>query len=132
MNGRSDEQTVGQTDSWMNRQLDEQTVGRTDSWTNRQLDKHSWTNRQMDEQTVGRTNSWMNRQLDEQTVRQIDSQMNGWMNADETQWKGINRKRSPRWQHLSRLKASAFFSLQKKFSCYETQQLILGIGNAIL
>ncbi len=28
------------------------------------------------------------------------------------QWKGINRKQSTRWQHLSRLKASAFFSLQ--------------------
>jgi len=35
------------------------------------------------------------------------------------------------WQHLSRLKASAFFSLQKKISCYETQQLILGTGTAI-
>jgi len=32
---------------------------------------------------------------------------------------------------LSRLKASAFFSLQKFFSCYETQQLILGTGTAI-
>jgi hypothetical protein len=29
-----------------------------------------------------------------------------------TQWEGINRKQSTRWQHLSRLKASAFFSLQ--------------------
>jgi hypothetical protein len=47
------------------------------------------------------------------------------------QWKGINRKQSTRCQHLSRLKASAFFSLQKIFSCYETQQLILGTGNAI-
>ncbi len=47
------------------------------------------------------------------------------------QWKGINRKQGTRWQHLSRLKASAFFSLQKKFSCYETQQLILGTGTAI-
>jgi hypothetical protein len=28
------------------------------------------------------------------------------------QWKGINCKQSTRWQHLSRLKASAFFSLQ--------------------
>jgi hypothetical protein len=43
----------------------------------------------------------------------------------------INTKQSTRWQHLSRLKASAFFSLQKKFSCYETQQLILGTGTAI-
>jgi hypothetical protein len=48
------------------------------------------------------------------------------------QWKGINRKQSTRWQHLSRLKASAFFSLQKFFSCcYETQSLILGTGTAI-
>jgi hypothetical protein len=47
------------------------------------------------------------------------------------QWKGINRKQSTRWQHLSRLKASAFFSLQKKISCYETQRLILGTGTAI-
>ncbi len=46
-------------------------------------------------------------------------------------WKGINRKQSTRWQHLSWLKASAFFSLQKKFCCYETQQLILGTGTAI-
>ncbi len=49
----------------------------------------------------------------------------------QTQWKGINRKQSTRWQHLSRLKASASFSLPKKFSCYETQQLILGTGTAI-
>jgi len=27
-------------------------------------------------------------------------------------WKGINRKQSTRWQHLTRLKANAFFSLQ--------------------
>ncbi len=47
------------------------------------------------------------------------------------QWKGINRKQSTRWQHLSRLKASAFFSLQNFFTCYETQQLILGTGTAI-
>jgi hypothetical protein len=47
------------------------------------------------------------------------------------QWEGINRKQSTRWQHLSRLKASAFFSSQKNFSCYETQQLILGTGTAI-
>ena len=47
------------------------------------------------------------------------------------QWKGITRKQSAGWQHLSKLKASAFFSLQKKFSCYETQQLILGTSAAI-
>ncbi len=46
-------------------------------------------------------------------------------------WKGINRKQSTRWQHLSRLKASVFFSLQKILSCYETQLLILGTGTAI-
>jgi hypothetical protein len=44
---------------------------------------------------------------------------------------GINHKQSTRWQHLSRLEASAFFSLQNFFSCYETQQLILGTGTAI-
>ncbi len=47
------------------------------------------------------------------------------------QWKGINRKQSTRWQHLSRLKARVFLSLQKKISCYETLELILGTGNAI-
>ena len=47
------------------------------------------------------------------------------------QWKGINRKQSTKWQHLSQLKASAFFSLQNVFTCYETQQLILGTGTAI-
>jgi hypothetical protein len=47
------------------------------------------------------------------------------------EWKGINRKQNTRWQHLSWLKASAFFSLQNKFSCYKTQQLILGTGIAI-
>jgi hypothetical protein len=46
-------------------------------------------------------------------------------------WKGINRKQSTRWQHLSRLKASAFFSLQKFLSCYETELLIFGTGTAI-
>jgi hypothetical protein len=35
------------------------------------------------------------------------------MVKDSKEWKGINRKQSTRWQHLSRLKASAFFSLQK-------------------
>ncbi len=46
------------------------------------------------------------------------------------QWKGINRIQSARWQQLSWLKASVFFSLQK-ITCYETQQLILGNDNAI-
>ncbi len=48
------------------------------------------------------------------------------------EWVGINRKQSTMWQRLFRLKASAFlFSLQKKFSFYKTQQLILGTGIAI-
>ncbi len=46
-------------------------------------------------------------------------------------WKGINCKQSTWWQHLSRLKASTFFSLHKILSCYETKQLILGTGTAI-
>ncbi len=33
-----------------------------------------------------------------------------------TKWKGINIKQSTRWQRLSWLKASAFFSLQNFFS----------------
>jgi hypothetical protein len=47
------------------------------------------------------------------------------------QWKGINRIQITRWQHLSQLKASSFFYLQIFFSCYETQQLILGTGTVI-
>jgi hypothetical protein len=43
------------------------------------------------------------------------------------QWKGINRKQSTRWQHLSRLKASAFFSLQKKFVVMKHSNLYLGL-----
>ncbi len=40
------------------------------------------------------------------------------------EWKRINRKQSDRWQHLSRLKASAFFSLQKKLvSCMKRNSL---------
>ncbi len=53
------------------------------------------------------------------------------MTQYQRQWKGINCKQSTRWQHPSRLKASAFFSLQIFFSCYETQQLVLGTGTAI-
>jgi hypothetical protein len=35
-----------------------------------------------------------------------------------SKWKRINRKQSARWQHLSWLKASASFSLQKNLvSC---------------
>jgi hypothetical protein len=48
------------------------------------------------------------------------------------QWKRINHKQRARWQHLSRLKSSAFFSLQKICYLNETQQLILGISYAIL
>ncbi len=43
------------------------------------------------------------------------------------QWKGINRKQSTRWQHLSRLKASAFFSLQKKLVVMKHSSLYLGL-----
>ncbi len=32
----------------------------------------------------------------------------------EIEWKRISRKQSRRWQHLSKLKASAFFCLKKK------------------
>jgi len=34
-------------------------------------------------------------------------------NANVAQWKRISCKQNARWQHLSQLKASAFFSLQK-------------------
>jgi hypothetical protein len=43
------------------------------------------------------------------------------------QWKGINRKQSTRWQHLSRLKASVFFSLQKKIVVMKCNNLYLGL-----
>jgi hypothetical protein len=39
-------------------------------------------------------------------------------------------KKSARWHHLSELKASAFFSLQK-INCFEMQQFKFGIGNTI-
>ncbi len=45
-----------------------------------------------------------------------------------SQWKRINRKQGARWQHLSRLKAGAFFSLQKKFvRCMKCNNLYLGL-----
>ncbi len=44
--------------------------------------------------------------------------------------KGISHKQGARWHHLTQLKASALFPLQKNI-CSETQQLILVIGNAI-
>jgi len=53
------------------------------------------------------------------------------MKGGRLEWKGINCKQSTRWQHLSRLKASAFFSLQKKVYSYKTQQLIIWTGTAI-
>ncbi len=50
---------------------------------------------------------------------------------NKLKWKRISRKQSAKWQHSSRLKPSAFFSLQK-IDCYlEMQQHILGIGNTI-
>jgi hypothetical protein len=42
------------------------------------------------------------------------------------QWKGINRKQSTRWQHLSQLKASTFFSLQKNLVVIKHSNLYLG------
>ncbi len=42
----------------------------------------------------------------------------GWSNWEFVKWKRISCKQSARWQHLSQLKASAFFSLQQKNSCY--------------
>ncbi len=44
------------------------------------------------------------------------------------QWKRISHKQSARWQHLSRLKASAFFSLQTNFaSCMKCNNLYSGL-----
>jgi hypothetical protein len=43
------------------------------------------------------------------------------------QWKGINCKQSTRWQQLSRLKASAFFSLQNFFVVMKRSNLYLGL-----
>ncbi len=47
------------------------------------------------------------------------------------QCKGSNRKQSARWQHISWLKASAFFIWQNKLWQFKTQQLILGTRAAI-
>ncbi len=44
------------------------------------------------------------------------------------EWKGINRKQSTRWQHLSRLKASAFFSLQNFLVIMKHSNLHLGLA----
>jgi hypothetical protein len=43
------------------------------------------------------------------------------------EWKGINGKQSTRWQHLSRLKASAFFSLQIFLVVMKHSNLYLGL-----
>ncbi len=43
------------------------------------------------------------------------------------QWKGINLKQSARWQKLSRLKACAFFSFQKKLVVMKHSNLYLGL-----
>ncbi len=43
------------------------------------------------------------------------------------QWKRINHKQSARWQYLSWLKASAFFSLQKIVSRVKCYNLYLGL-----
>jgi hypothetical protein len=51
--------------------------------------------------------------------------LNLWARPEQTQWKGINRKHSTRWQHLSRLKARAFFSLQKIFIVMKYSNLYL-------
>ncbi len=46
----------------------------------------------------------------------------------QLQWKRINCKQSTRWQHLSRLKANAFFSLQKHLvSCMKCNNLYSGL-----
>jgi len=51
---------------------------------------------------------------------------NAWIRMN-IQWKGINCKQSTMWQHLSRLKASAFFSLQKNFVVMKNSILYLGL-----
>jgi hypothetical protein len=43
------------------------------------------------------------------------------------QWNRISRKQSARWQHLSRLKASAFSSLQKNLVVKKHNNLYLGL-----
>ncbi len=47
------------------------------------------------------------------------------------QWKGSNHKQSARWQHVSRLKASALYIWYNKLWWFKTQKLILGTGTAI-
>ncbi len=43
------------------------------------------------------------------------------------EWNGINHKQSARWQHLSQLEASAFFSLQKNLVVMKHSNLYLGL-----
>jgi hypothetical protein len=43
------------------------------------------------------------------------------------EWKGINRKQSTRWQHLSQLKASALFSVQIFLIVMKHSSLYLGL-----
>jgi hypothetical protein len=43
------------------------------------------------------------------------------------EWKGINRKQRTRWQHLSQLKASVFFSLQIFLVVMKHSNLYLGL-----
>ncbi len=45
----------------------------------------------------------------------------------KNQWKGINCKQSTRWLHLSRLKASALFSLQFILAVMKHSNLYLGL-----
>ncbi len=53
------------------------------------------------------------------------------IHSEFVQWKGSNCKQSARWQHVSRLKASALCIWYNKFWCFKTQQLILGTGTAV-
>ncbi len=46
---------------------------------------------------------------------------------EAVEWKGINRKQSTRFQHLSRLKASAFFSLHIFLVFMKHSNLYLGL-----
>ncbi len=48
-------------------------------------------------------------------------------NINFYQWKRISHKQSARWQHLSRLKASAFYSLQRKLFAKKCNSLYLGL-----
>jgi hypothetical protein len=43
------------------------------------------------------------------------------------QWRKISHKQSARWQHLSSLKASAFFSLKKNLLVKKLNNLYMGL-----